>query len=1084
MPLLSEIVMVIESQDNVDKIGSYDFERVEKTVLSFWQNSKIYEKSKDRGKNGPKFYFLQGPPYTSGRLHLGHAWNNSLKDFALRYKRMKGFNVWDRAGYDMHGLPVSLQVQKIHNIKLKEEIEGFGVEKFVQECIRYSTEGAKVMDKDLQRFGIWLDYSDPYYPIHNDFIEGEWWLIKRAEEEGRLYKGKRTMGWCASCGTALAKHEQQYKNITDNSIYVKFPVKGKQDGPQKEFIIIWTTTPWTLTFNLAVMVNPDKLYAKIRGGTNNDEVWIVASDLANEISRIASGKSKEEWGEKTATVIEEFRGEKLAGLGYEHPWSSEVDFASIKADAPKTHTVLLSKEYVDTSSGTGIVHCAPGCGPEDYEVGYRNGLPAFNEVDEHGRFSTDLGKFAGWKAKVDDKKFVEDLKEHGYLVSSVPVTHEYAHCDRCKNPLIFRATEQWFFKVEDLVPKIREHIKDVHWVPGSAGKSFDLWFENLRDNSITRQLYWGTPVPIWECSECSKYEVIGSIEEMEEKGMKVPENLHRPWIDEATFVCGCGGTYKRVPDVLDVWIDAGSVSWNCLYYPQRKDLMEKFWPVDFILEASEQINLWFYKLMANSMITKGEPCFKNVYLTGMLNGVDGVKMSKSLGNIISPYELVDKYGTDTMRTYLCSIPAGRNINFSWNEIETRYRNLSVLWNLHKYLIDVADFYGINPRTLGTLEEERLEEEEKFILSRTYSVLKTVTEHLEKYELDNVPKMIEDLYLSISRVYVQLVRDKASHSGSGSSVVIYVLYQVLMETLKMYSLVCPFITEMIYQNFKEAFELKTESVHLLAWTDLGDAEGKAKYIAPKLEREMEVAGEVIQSILAAREKVQISRRWPIKEVIIETSDELVRRAVEALEEIILKQTNVKLIKIKSSFASVELEIRPNFTAIKESFENNSGTLISLINQKQPELNKIYAEIESKGSFVLQSDEDSFKLEAKHFMVQRKVPYPFKESSFGAGMVYLNQERTPELDLEGYVRELTRRVQALRKEADLSKSDRINLSLAVPEPLVSGFQKWEAEIVDKTGTSKLILVSNEDLGNLKFKGTLDVKKNKFEFGFNVC
>jgi len=1055
------------------KIENYDFKKVEKSILTFWKNNKIYEKQKALGKGGKTFTFLQGPPYTSGRLHTGHIWNSSLKDMALRYKRRNKFDVWDRAGYDMHGLPTEHQVQKLHNLKTKEDIKKFGVMRFANECIDYSKNMAKIMDDDLLNLGIWMDYSDPYYPINNDFIEGEWWLVKKVYEKGRLYKGKRALGWCASCGTALAKHEQEYKTITDNSIYVKFKVKTKQDqtkNDNNEYLIIWTTTPWTITFNLAVMVNPDILYSKIKV---NNEVWIVASDLANQVAKLSTGED--------AKVLEEFKGEKLEGLEYDHPWENEIDFKSLKEDSPKIHTIILSKEYVDISAGTGLVHCAPGCGPEDYEVGHKNNILAFNTIDEYGVYPESMGKFKGWIAKKDDKKFISDLEERGALIKSVSVSHEYPHCERCKNPLVFRSTDQWFFKIEDLVPQMKEDNKNVHWVPESGKEAYDFWLENLRDNSITKQRFWGTPAPIWECDKCMGVKVIGGRDDIEKLGGNMPQNLHKPWIDEVKFECECGGTYNRIDDILDVWIDSATVGWNCFYYPKREDLFKKYFPIDLIVEAKEQVRLWFYMLHLGSTLTMDIPCYKNVHMHGMLFGVDGVKMSKSLGNIISPYEISGKYGIDTMRSYFCSINAGTTINFSWQEIENRYKNFFVSWNLHKYLIELAQLHNVNPRTLGTLEEENLDFEERYIFSKLNSTMREVENLMDNYHMDKVVNKVEDLFLTLSRTYVQLVREKANSGVSESSVVIYTLYKCFREILSMYSLCCPFISEAIYQNMKEAFGLRTESLQLLEWNKFDESK-----IDIKLERNMEVVSEVIQSILSCREKIQISRRWPLKEVVVETVDESVQRAVEMLEEVIKKQTNVKSIRVVNKLESIELDVQPNFRGMKKDFGDEVSLLIPEIERRKGEIKEIYSHIEKTDSFLLELDNNSFKLEKKHFTTSRNVPYPYKDSEFKFGVVYANQERTPELELEGFVREIMRRIQDLRKKSNLDKTDKINLSLRVPEELVSGFKKFDNEIIDKIGVSKLSIneSTDEEFDNLTHKDSMEVKNNKFEFGFNVC
>ena len=632
----------------------YDFNAVENEIIKYWETNKIYPKAKKKGEGKKKFYFLQGPPYTSGRLHMGHAWNNSLKDMVLRYKRMQGFDVWDRAGYDMHGLPTEHKVQAQFDLKTKEDIVNFGLDRFAKECIKFSSEKAKLMDADLWRLGIWMDYDNAYWPIKNEYIEGIWWLIKKAHEKKRLYEGLRTITWCASCGTALAKHECQYKEVEEPSIYVKFKIKNKKD----EYFLIWTTTPWTITFNLAIMANPDLDYVKVKSG---NEKWILAKGLAGPVMQAVVGIPLE--------IIEEFKGSKLEGMEYVHPWEDEIkDYKELKKNHPKVHTILMSSEYVSLDAGSGLVHCAPGCGPEDYEVGYKNNVPPYNNIDQYGIFPQGMGRFSGLKAKADDKKFIQALEEKGVLVAQVPVEHDYAHCERCHNPVVFRTTKQWFFKVEDLKEKMVKDNSKITWVPDAGKNAFDSWLNNIRDNSITKQRFWGTPIPIWKCDKCSNIVVVESVDELKKlKAKNIPESLHKPWIDETTIPCKCGAEMHRLPDIIDVWVDAGSASWNCLYYPKRKDLFERFFPADFILEAKEQVRGWFNLLTVASMIAFDKPCFKAVYVHGMLTDVEGEKMSKSLGNVISPYELVDKHGADTLRAYLCSARAGEDISFSWEE---------------------------------------------------------------------------------------------------------------------------------------------------------------------------------------------------------------------------------------------------------------------------------------------------------------------------------------------------------------------------------------------------------------------------------
>ncbi|MBI5149082.1 isoleucine--tRNA ligase [Candidatus Pacearchaeota archaeon] len=842
----------------------YNTHEEEKRVLEFWKKQKIYDKLKKRNMGGKKFYFLQGPPYTSGKMHIGHAWNNSLKDIVLRYKRMQGLNVWDRAGYDMHGLPTENAVQKKLGIKDKLGIEKYGVEKFIKECIKFSSENVLMMNKDLERLGIWMDFENAYLPIKQDFIEGEWWLIKKAWEQKRLYKGKKIMQWCGHCETSLAKHELEYENVKENSIFLKFKVKDNQ------YLIVWTTTPWTIPFNLAVMVNPEIDYIIARVHTDKgEEDWIVAKALANVfISGLLELKFK---------IIEEFKGKKLEGLEYIHPMSQLKDiYDGLKKKWKKAHTVLLSTEYVDTTTGSGLVHCAPGCGPEDYEVGKKYGIDAFNETDEKGYF-VGMGELSGLRAKQDDKKIVELLKKSGSIITETQIEHEYAHCWRCHKPVIFRATEQWFLKIEDLISKLLDFNKKVKWQPKFASKNYDLWIENLKDNGLTRQRYWGCPIPIWQCS-CGNIEVIASAEEIKKKGGKVPADLHKPWIDSVKLKCTkCKKEMDRAKDIIDVWVDSGTTSWNCLYYPQKEEYIQ-FWPADFILEAVEQIKLWFSMLQMCSAITFGKSSYKNVYCHGMILDYQGLKMSKSLGNIISPYEIIDKYGSDILRYYMCETPSGENINFSWEDVKIKQRNLNILWNLSEYVLELHREVKKNPEKLKV--KNGLEEE--YILSKLNSTIEEITRLFEEYKIDETITKIEALFLELSRTYVQFTREK------DREIVFATAYEMLSKIIQMFSTISPFISEAIWQKFKEL--VKEESVHLCKWPSVNK-----KSINLELEKEFSIAKEVIEKALAIRAEQKIGVRWPLSKVIVKIKKEK-ENAVKKLSEIIKTQLNVKNVDI--------------------------------------------------------------------------------------------------------------------------------------------------------------------------------------------
>jgi isoleucyl-tRNA synthetase len=852
----------------------YDFKENEQRILKFWNESKIYEKVKVKNKKGKKFYFLQGPPYTSGNLHIGTAWNNCLKDMIMRYKRMRGFNVWDRAGYDTHGLPTENRVRKKLNLKYKEDIHKYGVDKFVKECRKVAEDGAKNMSNNLWNLGVWMDFKDPYMTLSKDYIEGEWFFIKKAWEQKRIYKDKKILHWCSDCETGLAKHELEYKNVNDDSIFLRFKIKGKKN----EYLIVWTTTPWTIPYNLAVMVNPELDYVKLE--TEDKDIYYISKALAHVVLTSVF--------EKKYNLLEEFKGDKLLGLEYENPFNDELKniFQDMKKKYKNLHTVILSEKYVDTSAGSGLVHCAPGCGPEDKEVGDEYNLPSFNNLDEKGSFEN-MKEFNGMVAKKDDQKFIDLLKKKGVLLKVVQVEHEYPHCWRCHNPVVFRAVEQWFLKIKDITDKLVKENEKVLWIPDFGKASYNRWTENLKDNSIVRQRFWGCPNPIWKCNKCDNIEVIGNTKELKKKAGKIPDDLHIPFIDEVKWKCDkCNGTMIREPDIVDIWIDSGTAGWNCLYYPGREDYFKEFFPADFILEATEQVRLWFSMLNICSIIALGKKSYNSVYMHGMILDWEGGKMSKSLGNVISPDEVIEKSGVDVFRYYLFQNTAGENMNFNWEELKIKQRNINVLWNIKNYLIELSSLLGKNPSKLKTIPDL----EEKYIISRCNSTIKEVTDLFEKYQLDSTVIQVENLFLELSRVYMQLVRDKANGSDKEKENVLCAIYEVLMNSLKLFSPTAPFITEQIYQELRDKLNLKEESIHLCEWPSYD-----AKKIDKKIEEEFLFAMQIIEKVLAERSEKGIGVRWPLSKVTVKSDKKLSK----GVQEIMLKRINVKKIEFVSS-----------------------------------------------------------------------------------------------------------------------------------------------------------------------------------------
>ncbi len=1021
--------------------------KINNTIKEFWEKKNIYPKAKAKNQGKQPFYFLEGPPYTTGKIHLGTAWNNALKDMVLKYKRMRGFDVWDRRGYDMHGLPTELKVQAKLGLKDKEDVKKFGEEKFARECEQWARDNAKAMSIEFRNLGVWMDEDDPYMPVTNKYMEGEWWMIKRAYEKGLVYKGLRTLPWCADCATATAKHECEYKELTEESIYVK--LKSHEDP--NTFYLVWTTTPWTIALNLAVMVNPEMeyCYCAVEG---TKEIWIIAKELVERVE-LAS--------EKKLTVKKTVLGKELEGKHYDDPMDGEVDYTEIKKNHPKAFSILLSKEYVDTSAGTGLVHCAPGCGPEDYEVGYRNNLPAFNFLDEYGYYPDNVGLLSKKKAKTDDDYFIKVIDEKNALAAKAEYTHDYPHCWRCKQPVIFRATKQWFFKLEAIKEKMLKANKDVLWVPKRAGKMYDDWTEHLRDNSITKQRFWGTPVPIW-VNEQDEEDVIvvGSMKELEELGGKVPASLHKPWIDQVTFKKD-GKTYKRLPDVLDVWIDAGTASWNCLRYPQNKEDFEKLFPADFILEATEQTKLWFNMLNICSFLAFDRDCFNNVYVHGMLQGIGGVKMSKSLGNIISPDEISEKYGIDTVRYYTCSIPAGENISFSWDEIALKYRNLSVYVNLTKYFKDLVKISGCKPKQL---KDFTLGLEEKYILSRLQTTIQIATTCMDSYMLDKLPSLVESLLLDLSRTYIQLIREQFVQGDTATKEkIITVIGEVLSKGALLFAPVLPFTSEHIYQEIKDIMQCTEESIHMCSWPIV-----EKSYIDEPLEKEFSIVQEVISAILAARDNAQLGVRWPSAKVLVDSSEESVQAAVKKYGSLIKTQTNVK--ELVFDTLSCNYEIKPDYRSLGKTFGTDTGDVVVAINEDKSIL---IDQLKTGKPLKIKN----FELEQEHLVITKILPEEYALGEFSKGSIYLYKVLDEQLEKEGYARELVRRIQSLRKKAGLTKDQKITLTIETEYVLGNMLNQY----LEKIGAQ------NIDIGRIKgsFKNLSSekIKGKSFKIGFDV-
>lgn len=1021
---------------------------VQKNVQQFWKEQGIYKKAKQKVSGNKEYYFIDGPPYTSGQVHLGTAWNKSLKDMLLRIKRMQGYDVWDRAGYDMHGLPIEHATEKKLGIKGAQQIQEYGVDAFIRQCKEFATEHMLTMSDVFKELGVWMDFDDPYQTMSKTYMDGEWWFIKQAFEKNRLYEGLRTTMWDATDATAVAKHESEYKNIEDTAIFVKFPILNSEN----EYLLIWTTTPWTIPFNLAVMVGPDLDYQLV--DINGEHFWI-AKDLVESVTKQLDAKAK---------LIREVKGSELEGMAYTHPFAKDMGYDALKLQHEKLHTVLLSKEYVDTTAGSGLVHCAPGCGPEDFEVGYRNGLPAFNTVNVHGEFENS-GCFSGMKAKFDDKQFIDMIDANGSLVHQHSYVHDYPHAERSKQPVIFRTTKQWFIKVDDIKNQLTKENNEVLWLPKAGYNAFNSWLENIRDNSISKQRFWGTPIPVWRNIEDPEdILVIGSAKELEElSGQKVGD-LHISTVDKIPIQKD-GKTYERIKDVLDVWVDAGTALWNAKRRSTDEDI--SYTPIEFITEGKDQIRGWFNLLHVVSNVAFGKKAFKCCYMHGYINDTSGRKMSKSLQNYIKPEEVTSKFGADTFRFYVIGgANPGLDLNYNFDDIDLRQRNLNVLWNTHKYALDLALTHGF-----ATVDMPAIQDEERYIFSRLHSMVKQVNEMVDSYRLNEVPALVEQFFLDLSRTYIQLVREKASSGTKDEQQTVFGCLLTCLETvMRLMAPITPHITEQLYANSKELGiqgVFNQESVHIESWPQADSA-----MINTDLEMSFDLAQDIITYGLSARDKAKLGVRWPSAAITLDV-DEKTKNLVQKMSGLIKQQLNVKDILFDT--IPVKYKVKPNYRMLGKAFGQKTADVLTLLKDDavETEIAKaISAEKESFGIKGFDFERDMFDLEV---VLQQDASVVLFEN----GKLELDTVLSSELEAEGFSREITRRLQNLRKNSGLQKADVIDAQIVLGD-LPSDVMKFKEAIMETCGAQSFDAVEKITLDkNVNEK----VKGRAFIIGLNV-
>jgi len=848
----------------------YNHKEIEEGVLEYWKKNKTYEKAKEAvAKSHEKFYFCDGPPYATGQIHPGTGWNKVIKDSVCRYHRMNGKDVRAQPGYDTHGLPIEVKVEQELGIKNKGEIEELGIEKFIEKCKGFATKYLGVMGEQFKRLGVWMDWNDPYITYRDEYINSSWYTLKMAWDKGLMNEGAYVLPYCYRCETTMANYELEYGEETDPSIFVKFRIKGKEN----EYLIIWTTTPWTLVANMAVMAHPTLAYVKVKVG---EETWYLAKERLDYLMELVG---------KSAVVVEEIPGRKLKGIEYEHPFQDKIA-------KEYDRKVVLSDEFVTLEEGSGLVHCAPGHGQEDFVIGKRFEIEVFSPLDETGSYTEEAGKFfKGKNVREANPGIIELLKDNGSLIYEERIKHRYPHCWRCKTPLIFLTTKQWFITVSKLKEKMADEIQKTKWHPEFAGERFREFVSTAPDWCISRQRYWGIPLPIWKCDSCRDTKVIGSKDELP----KVKE-LHRPYLDGVVLDCSCGGKMRRVPDVLDVWFDSGNAVWASL----PKEDAEKYGDTsDVIIEGQDQIRGWFYSLLGSGVVRYEHSPYKRLLMHGFFVDEHGEKMSKSLGNFIPLEEIMEKYGADTFRLWSLSNTIWEELKFSWDELKIARSDLNILHNLVTFL---ERFHPNKKIEEGSLE---LREEDKWLISRLNTTIRQYRTAFDNYEINRGVKALRNFMVNdLSRFYMKIAKDRIAR-GDKADEALYSIYTSLSKSIVLLAPVAPFISEELYQKFFKKFE-KTESVSLMNLPV--DNEGKIDAVC---EKRMNIVQNIISSALLARQQTGIKTRWPVRTVHIETKSHEVIDAVANFADVITSLINAKEVKTSEErpsgdFSSSEFE----------------------------------------------------------------------------------------------------------------------------------------------------------------------------------
>lgn len=1012
-----------------DKVEtSLNFAKREEEILAFWKDEKIFEAQEALRKEGDVFTFYDGPPTANGKPHIGHILTRAIKDLIPRHRSMKGQHVLRKAGWDTHGLPVELEVEKALDIDGKEAIEAYGIAPFVHACKHSVWTYKQEWEAMSERVGYWADMEAPYVTYDNDYIESEWWAIQEIDKKGLLYEGYKVVPYCPRCGTSLASHEvaQGYKEVEETSVYVRFPVEGKPD----HYLAAWTTTPWTLPSNTALCVNPALSYLLIQREEEGRPVfYYVAEALAEEV-----------FGADFVTV-ERMKGAALAGLRYTplFPYAK----ALIEESKKEAYFVTVD-DFVTVSDGTGLVHIAPAFGEDDAQIGMREGLPLLRLVQEDGTMSPEVTDFAGQFCKDADAGILAKLEADGLLIKAKDFSHSYPFCWRCDTPLIYYARDSWFIRMTALREQLIARNKEINWLPPSIGTGrFGHFLEGVVDWTISRQRYWGMPLPIWRCA-CGKTEVIGSIAELKERSDNCPEEieLHRPFVDQVTMPCkDCAGTMTRVPDVIDCWFDSGAMPFAQWHYPfENKELFEKYFPAQFISEATDQTRGWFYSLLALSTLLFDKPAYENCLVLGFVLDEKGHKMSKHKGNVVDPWEIMDQEGADAVRWYFYTnshpwLPSSFSMA-AVNEMKRRF--MGTFWNSYAFYVLYAKIDQFNPSE-HHLQVEKLSLMDRWILSRLHSLIQQVDDALERYDITPAARAMEAFVDELSNWYVRRGRERYWQAGMEEDKVhaYLVLYEVLVNLAKLAAPFTPFMAEMIYQNLVPGkIEGAPRSIHLCDYP-----KADTTLIDKALEEEMSLVLKLLALGRTARASSGLKTRQPLAKMLVVGSELPSEEALALLQD----ELNVKAIEIsEDGLALQDYVFKPELRRLGKRFGKELNALRAVLAALDGP--KAYQRLEEEGALLLDLAGRDIRLEREELLVEVLQHPDYASASDAKVTVALDTRLTDTLRDEGLLREMVSKIQSMRREADYELTDRIKIYLGDSPSLAALAKAHETKLLE--------------------------------------